>query len=218
MIQDSGINWIRLDSRNQLINHYWDLLKEIDLYIHRHNDLEDATYWAICRDNTTHNEIFCSNNTGKTITTPWTTVAKEFPELSIIQRKLQLHAYIGRTMVGNWGIHRHCYAPDSAWNIAIFDSGCSNGHVDFYKTSTSKLDPNNAYYEDEVDFNSDGFTLWESVPIMTGDMLSLNTWAWHSHITENRNVCAFLSCLKNTPPGTGTRSRIKRTLKEVEKT
>lgn len=215
MIQDSGTNWIRLDSRNSLINHYWDLLKEIDIYIQEHNDLQDATYWAICRDNFVHNEIFCSNNTGKKITTPWISIVKKFPELPIIQNKLNLHAYIGRTMAGNWGIHRHCYAPNSAWNLVIFDSGCSNGSIDFYKSKTAKITPTSEYYEDEVDFNSDGFSLWESVPIMTGDIYSLNTWAWHAHVTRNRNVCAFLSCLRNTPPSTGTKNQIKSTYKKI---
>lgn len=216
MIQGYGTNWIRLDNRNSLINHYWDLLKEIDIFIQCHNDLHDATYWAICRDNSTHNEIFCTDNKGKKITTPWVSIVKKFPELPIIQNKLHLHAYIGRTMAGNWGIHRHCYATNSTWNLVIFDSGCSNGSIDFYRNSANKLEPTNEYYQDEVDFNTSGFNLWESVPIMTGDIFSLNTWAWHAHNTVNRNVCAFLSCMKDTPPIRQTRTKIKKQLKSLK--
>lgn len=215
MIQDYGKNWIRLDSRNALINHYWDLLKEIDLFIQANNDLEDATYWSICRDNFVHNEIFCYNNTGKKITTPWVSIVKQFPELPMLQNKLYLHAYIGRTMAGNWGIHRHCYAPNSSWNLAVFDAGCSNGQIEFYKSQSTKLNPSSEYYEDEVEFNSVGFKLVDSVPLMTGDIISLNTWEWHAHITVNKNVCAFLSCLKNTPCEVKTRTNLKKIFKSI---
>lgn len=210
MAQEWGKNWIRFDSRQPLINRYWDLLKEVDAYIQRHNDLEQATYWAVCRDNKQHNEIFCSNNQGKRITTPWIKIVKQFPELTDLQNRLNLHSYIGRTMTGNWGVHRHCYAPDSVWNLVIFDSGCSQGTMDFYRDKTTDQLPSSEYYEDERSVTEQGFALWESVNVMTGDVMSINTWTWHSHTTKsNKNVCAFLSCLKDTPPRSQTLRQIR---------
>lgn len=198
MIEESGRNWIRYRG-NDLLYTYWDLLLSIDQYIHKHNDLSNACYWAICEENSKHNEIYCKDYRVRRINTSWHDVVKVYSDLPKLQKIFGLKHYVGRGFEGNWGIHRHCYSADSCWNLIFFDEGSDESTLKFYRHRTSKVMPSIEYAEDWVRENEKGFKLSQSIELAYGDIVSINTWAWHSHKTTGP-VTLFLSCLADTKP------------------
>ena len=190
-------NFIKLNSKDETLIQYNQLLNKIDRYISKNNDLKNAIYWSICQDNKKHNEIFCRNNIGKKIKTPWNDVIVQFPELNEYQNELGLHSYVGCTLAGNWGIHKHCYDAESYWNIAFFKNGCSKGAIEFYKEKNKKTNYSITSLE-ELDYGTPRLELVEKVALKNGDIISLNTLKWHSHtVRPNSNVRVFLNCIVN---------------------
>jgi len=187
-------NFVKLDSSAEILNDYYILLNKIDKYIRKYNNLDNAIYWSICQDNNKHNEIFCKNNVGKKIETPWKNVIQEFPQLMDYQSELGLHAYVGCTLAGNWGIHKHCYDNESYWNIAFFKSGCTNGSLEFFKEKTNSTKDYTLSLE-ELDYGDPKLRLTNCLELNNGDIVSLNTMIWHAHITKQKNVRVYLNCI-----------------------
>jgi hypothetical protein len=183
---EKGNHWIKLDQKNNKLVELTYLLVQAEVFVNQHapNTIK-SDYWGLT------NSPVCNkwlNDIGHGLPISYNDVLDYIPRLKIVMEDLNLFPYIGRNIVSNWGIHRHHAGSKIHRNMCIMGKGNNNGTLNFY----GPIEPI-PYSKIPVNDHIDKSTLIESVSVCEGDIFSIDTWVWHSHITpEKGRVETFL--------------------------
>ena len=155
-----------------------------------------ADYWGIVDCESNENTIvkLSEGLQGRTLNVNWKTVTKNFPRLIQLLDEFNLHYYIAKNYIGNWGVHRHVYSEFSKMNLCLLVKGNNNGTVNFHAIDNEHdFEPMSEDHNFDLhnqEFSAD--TIVESVNIKDGQAYSFNTSKWHSHIVKDTKAEIFL--------------------------
>jgi hypothetical protein len=205
MVKNYGANYVQFKAKRfaELVR----LLTIAEGYIFgRDPRAIGADYWGICEGSVEENTIvrLSEGLTGLRLRTTWEDVAATFPELVELMDEFNLHYYIGKNYVGNWGMHRHIYDETSTMNLCILVKGNNFGTVNFHDIGEfnndfiGMQDDNILEIMDSVSEEFIDSTMTESVFIKDGEIYSFNTGVWHSHLVTGNRAELFLLHFKNS--------------------
>jgi len=195
MIKTYGENFVQF-KKSAFAELITELTKVEGYMIGRCDILNGCDYWGIVDADGDENsfvnlEIGLEGNPhGVT----WEELATNFPRLIKLLDAFNLHYYIGKNYVGNWGVHRHIYDESSTMNLCLLVKGNDSGTVNFHEFDNDSdfedMSDNHIFDLHDQEFSED--TITESVKIKDGQCYSFNTGQWHSHIVEGKNAELFL--------------------------
>ncbi len=191
MILNKGRHWIAIDPT---AGKFAELVVQLNLaerYLHlTEPNTVGCDYWGLCRDNPEENTVvrLADGMCGTQMTVTYNDVMRVLPRLKQLIAELDLHPYIGKNYIGNWGIHRHAYSRDSKWNLCIMGPGNDPATVAFHDVVKGPVYEalTDTHIFDLLDRHARTKVV-ESMLVNEGDMYSFNTWVWHSHKVKRRD-------------------------------
>jgi len=200
MIKTIGENFIQF-KKSAFAELITELTKVEGYLIGRCNTLNGCDYWGIVD---AEGEENCYVNlaqglSGEPHGVTWFDLKAEFPRLIELLDEHNLHYYIGKNYVGNWGVHRHIYDESSTMNLCLLVKGNNLGTVNFHEFD-NELDFEEMSNDHIFDLHNEKFsddTIIETVKIKDGECYSFNTGMWHSHIVNGKTAELFLLHFKD---------------------
>jgi hypothetical protein len=203
MILSKGKHWIAIDPAAAKFQELTVQLNLAERYLHlMQPDTVGCDYWGLCRDNPEENTVvrLADGMCGNQMEVTYNDVMRVLPRLKQLMAELDLHPYIGKNYIGNWGIHRHAYSRDSKWNLCVMGPGNDPATVAFHEVVKGPVYEalTDTHIFDLLDRQARTRVI-ESLPVNVSDMYSFNTWVWHSHKVKRRDnhVECFLLHFKN---------------------
>ena len=212
-----GQNWIRINEKDSRFIEIQTLLKKVEEFLQKEIPaVIESHYWAISPLYEQDGILLTKN--GQLVTEEkfpkinYDLIMEKFPLLKELMNILDLEPYIAKNKFGDWGVHRHAYSLNSLWNICILQEDNNNAVIEFREITNKKNlsvfeDPEKLFNSLDTDIETN---LIESVTVKTGEIYTLNTWNWHSHVTnvvDHRAEC-FLLHFKNST----NKDRVKQTI------
>lgn len=190
-----GNNFVQFQNSkfNELIV---ELTKLEGFLIAKNGAVIGADYWGIVEGESDENTIvkLSEGLDGQPLNVTWKTITKKLPRLIQLLDEFNLHYYIGKNYIGNWGVHRHVYNELSTMNLCLLVKGNNGGTVNFHKfNNDSDFEPmsdEHIFDLHDMEFSKD--TIIESLNIKDGQAYSFNTGIWHSHIVRGVKAEIFL--------------------------
>lgn len=219
MILSSGINWIRINENDSRFVELEKLLQQAEKFVAiKDPRILECDYWGICRDNKEEEIVVkCSGEYhGERLAVTYNDVMRAFPELKKVMDELKIYPYIGKNYIGNWGIHKHAYGDKSKWNICVLGKGNKNATINFHEvieTTNNYSECTNQYFFHILEPNEKTKVL-ETIHVAPGQIYSLNTWQWHSHITKSKSNHA--ECFLLHFKGAITKEQVEKTLHNID--
>lgn len=191
MITSKGKHWIAIDPYSAKFHELTFQLSLAERYLHlMQPNTVGCDYWGLCRDNPEENTVvrLSEGMCGTQMQVTYKDVMRVLPRLKQLIAELDLHPYIGKNYIGNWGIHRHAYSRDSRWNLCVMGPGNDPATVTFYEVIKGPTYPalTDTHIFDLLDKNARTKSV-ESLIVNDGDLYSFNTWVWHSHKVKRRD-------------------------------
>lgn len=194
-IKKYGNNFVQFKKSN--FNELIIELAKLEGFLMAKNNLViGADYWGIVDCDSDENTIIRLSEglEGQPLNVTWKTITKKFPRLIQLLDEFNLHYYIAKNYIGNWGVHRHVYSEFSTMNLCLLIKGNNQGTVNFHKfDNESDFEPMSDDHNFDLhnkDFSTD--TIMETVHIKDGQAYSFNTSKWHSHIVKDTKAEIFL--------------------------
>ena len=134
MIKTVGENFVQF-KKSAFAELITELTKVEGYMIGRCDTLNGCDYWGIVD---AEGEENCYVNldqglSGEEHGVTWFDLKAEFPRLIELLDEHNLHYYIGKNYVGNWGVHRHIYDESSTMNLCLLVKGNNGGTVNFHE-------------------------------------------------------------------------------------
>lgn len=183
-----------------------DLCRQVNAHVlTRHPDADHSDYWGLCEFKTA--EIvsyidfeFHKNDIHYPLKDSFEQVLDDIPEFKEFLKEFNLHPYFGKAIAGNFGVHKHAFAPDATWNLCVLDKNTENSKVGFHFPVEGRdlygpvVDE---YFYDHLD-NDRPVTTELSIDVGPEDIYSFNVWQWHSFtVPENKKTDVYLFYFKN---------------------
>lgn len=201
MIKALGVNYVKFKK-----SEFSELRRQLSIlegYIFGKNkSAMTADYWGVCEEGGEENTIvkLADGLTGKPLGITWQKIEKHFPALIAELDRHNLHYYIGKNYVGNWGVHRHIYDESSTMNLCLLVNGNDNATVNFHEFDNDhefdNMSDDHIFDLHDKEFSTD--TIMESVNVKDGECYSFNTGQWHSHIVQGEKAELFLLHFKDS--------------------
>lgn len=179
-----------------------ELTKVEGYLIGRNLNVNGCDYWGIVENGDDENCYvnLATGLSGVPHGINWSEIENNFPRLIDLLDDFNLHYYIGKNYIGNWGVHRHIYDSTSTMNLCILVAGNNSGSVNFHRFDNESdfetMSDDHIFDLHDKPFSED--TIAESVEISDGEIYSFNTGKWHSHIVEGEKAELFLLHFKNS--------------------
>ena len=200
MIKQASNNFVQFKK-----SHFAELARHLSIlegYIFGKNkNAINCDYWGICAEGGEENTIVKLQNglEGKPLKINWSQIENTFPRLIELLDEHNLHYYIGKNYVGNWGVHRHIYDTTSTMNLCLLVDGNNGGTVNFHEfendSNFDELSDTHIFDLHDQEFSTN--SIIETVNINDGQAYSFNTGQWHSHIVKGETAELFLLHFKD---------------------
>jgi hypothetical protein len=200
MIKTVGENFVKF-KKSAFAELITELTKVEGFLMGKNKNVIGCDYWGIVDADGDENTIVNLDKglEGQPLNVEWSTIAKNFPRLIELLDENNLHYYIGKNYVGNWGVHRHIYDSTSTMNLCLLVKGNNNGTVNFHEfdneSDFEEMSDTHIFDLHDREFSED--TIIESLDIKDGQAYSFNTGIWHSHIVEGSKAELFLLHFKD---------------------
>jgi hypothetical protein len=200
MIKYTGNNFVQF-KKSAFAELVTELTKVEGFLMGKNKNVIGCDYWGIVDADGDENTIVNLDKglTGQPLKVTWSTIAKNFPRLIELLDENNLHYYIGKNYVGNWGVHRHIYDSTSTMNLCLLVKGNNSGTVNFHEfdndSEFEEMSDTHIFDLHDREFSED--TIIESLDIKDGQAYSFNTGVWHSHIVEGSKAELFLLHFKD---------------------
>ena len=201
MIKSTGRNFVQFKKSafRELVT---ELTKLEGYMMGRNSRVNGCDYWGIVEDGVDENCYvnLATGLSGVPHGINWTEIENNFPRLLNLLDRFNLHYYIGKNYIGNWGVHRHIYSADSTMNLCILGRGNNSASVNFHQFDNESdfetMSDDHIFDLHDKPFSED--TITESVNIKNNEIYSFNTGIWHSHIVQKYRAELFLLHFKNS--------------------
>jgi hypothetical protein len=182
-----------------------DLCRSVSAYVEsKHPGAHESDYFGLCPNKdseiVSYLDFESHNDTHYPLQATLDQALIDLPKLKEFFDEFNMHPYIGKAIAGNWGTHRHAFAPDALWNMCVLDEGTDGTSVQFHYLADGGADYGpciDGNYYDHLDSNREKITEL-TLTLDREDIYLFSTWDWHSYIVPNhRKTGVYLLYFQN---------------------